>query len=132
MNQFTGKIASIDAQGALRLYRVDLGHEVVFSAIVIQGNEKLEALQIGQALSVVFKETEVVIGIGNPEISLQNRVLGTISRLEKGDVLCKLSLNTLIGDLQAIITANAVAQLKLLEGDEVMALVKTNEVMLAP
>lgn len=132
MNQFTGKIASIDAQGALRLYRVDLGYEIVFSAIVIQGNDKLEALQIGHTLSVVFKETEVVIATGQPEISLQNRILGTISRLDKGEVLSKLTLNTLIGELEAIITSNAVAQLNLELGNEVIALVKTNEVMLAP
>ena len=131
MNRFKGNISSIEVQGALRLYQVDLG-ATTFSAIVISGNSRLEAMGLGDEISVVFKETEVVIGKEAPKVSLQNRIEGTIISIQIESVLSKLSLNTAIGRLEAIITSNAVKQLQLEKGSLVNAMIKTNEVMLAP
>ena len=86
----------------------------------------------GEETSVLFKETEVTIGL-NQElgVSQQNQIPGTIVTLDKGKLLARLDISSICGPIKAIITANAVEQLKLEVGTKVKALIKTNELMLS-
>ena len=89
-------------------------------------------LGLGNRIQVIFKETEVIIAKGDTSaVSLQNQIKGQISRINKGDLLSKIEVNTNIGIVKSIITSNAVQQLELKEGEEVIAMIKSNEIMLA-
>ena len=90
-------------------------------------------LKVGKQVDIIFKETEVIIATGTAlKISLQNRFKGPVKRIETGELLSKVVVSSAAGDITSIITTNAVQQLELETGVEVTALVKTNEVMLAP
>jgi molybdopterin-binding protein len=87
-------------------------------------------LQKGKAITVIFKETEVIIGTGtNHTISMQNKFVGPIISIESKALLSKLIIETSVGKITSIITTNAVKQLKLIVGLEVTAMVKTNEIL---
>lgn len=130
MNIIKGQIASIKTSGSLSIVEVTAG-ENKFKTIVIDTSETAEYLQTGNNVKLLFKETEVAIGIGDlSNISLQNRIAGTIKKLEIGDLQAKITLETEVGIVKSIITADAAQQLNLKEGMVAKALIKTNEVML--
>jgi molybdopterin-binding protein len=84
-------------------------------------------------VDVLFKETEVVIGDQQDHrISLQNRISGTLETLETGKLLSCLTIGTAAGKIRATISTDAVLDLKLTPGDQLMAMVKLNEVLLSP
>ena len=131
MNLLTGVIEHIDISGNLSLIGIKVG-ECQFKSIVVETPKTVDYLIVGGPVNVMFKETEVIIGIGdNMQISLRNKMDSTISSIEKGKLLTKLVLQTNAGEVISIITTNAVENLNLTEGAKVMAMVKTNEILLA-
>lgn len=130
MNIINGEIASIKTSGSLSVVEVTVG-ENKFKTIVIDTPDTVEYLKIGNMVKLLFKETEVAIGIGDmSNISLQNKIAGVITKLELGDLQSKITLKTEIGSIKSIITSDAAQQLNLKEGIVANALIKTNEVML--
>ncbi len=131
MNALTGKITQISTDGKLSIAHV-LVNDVVMSAIIIDTPETLDYLKLGQEVQVIFKETEVILGIGNQEgISLRNKLPGVINKIQKGVLLSKVVIDTSAGLVTSIITSNAVGQLALDVGSKVTAMIKTNEIMLS-
>ena len=132
MNSFKGEITHIEQEENLALIKIRVG-EIYFTTIVIDSPETAPYLQIGYPVQVLFKETEVLIGKGiSPgTISLQNKIACTIQKIEKGKLLSKLVLESPVGRVVSIITTQAVQLLQLQQTDAVMAMVKTNEIMLA-
>ena len=131
MNSLKGEIEHIDISGNLSLVGIKVG-DCQFKSIVVETPESVDYLRVGGAVDVLFKETEVIIGIGdNMQISLRNKMISTITSIEKGKLLAKLVLQTNAGEVISIITSNAVENLNLKEGLQVMAMVKTNEILLA-
>jgi len=131
MNALKGEISAIEVHGKLSLVSINLG-VTTFKSIVIETPDTAGYLQEGKSITVLFKETEVVIGRqGKQQISLQNRLDCEITSLEKGELLSKLRLKRQDLEITSVITTNAVNQLNLSEGSQVTAMVKTNEVMLS-
>lgn len=131
MNQLKGKIKSIETSGSLSLVRVEVV-DILLTAIIIDTPATVDYLNIGESIKVIFKETEVIIGKGiNHQISLRNKLIGKIKKIELGDLLSKIIIETPAGDITSIITSNAVRNLEFNLGDEVTAMIKTNEMMLS-
>lgn len=131
MNILTGKIEKLTVRGSLTLIGIEV-NGIGMSAIVIDTPVTAPYLKIGNTITAVFKETEVIIGKGNTDnISLRNKFKGTIAILENKELLSKLTINTSVGKICSIITSNAVNQLNLEVGSEVTAMIKTNEIMLS-
>ena len=131
MNSLQGEIESIQVQGELSLVKV-IVPGAVLSTIVIDTPATAPYLVSSGKVRVLFKETEVIVAKGvNLAISLQNRLPGVILSIEYGELLGKLTLETQAGKVTSIITTNAIRQLELLQGDRVMAMIKTNEIMLS-
>lgn len=130
MNAVDGIIIAIKSSGSLSQVEVIAGKHK-FKTVVIDTPETNDYLRLGHQVKLLFKETEVAIGIGDlSNISLQNRIFGTILKLELGELQGKVTLETTIGVVKSIITADAVEQLQLREGMDAVALIKTNEIML--
>ena len=103
------------------------------TAIVIDTPGTAAYLQQGQPVQVLFKETEVIIAKAfSGQISVQNKFCCTIKTVEKGKLLAKLVLDYAGASISSVITVNAVNTLALAPGDTVTALVKTNEISIAP
>jgi molybdate transport system regulatory protein len=131
MNILKGTIEKLTISGSLTLIGIKV-KTIDMSAIVIDTPKTAPYLKIGNTITVVFKETEVIIGKGNTdEISLRNKFKGTIEILESKELLSKLTINTNVGKISSIITTNAVKQLKLELGTAVTAMVKTNEILIS-
>jgi molybdate transport system regulatory protein len=131
MNILKGHIAEIKVNGDLSIVRVNVAGSI-FSTIVIDTPETASFLKLSNEVKIIFKETEVIIGVGDMSgISLRNKIVGTVSRIDADILLSKLTLTTSLGEISSIITSNAVEQLKIKLGMEVTAMVKTNELILS-
>ncbi len=131
MNSLQGEIIQVDISGNLSLVGIKVG-ECHFKSIIIETPDTVDYLHIGGCVEVLFKETEVIIATGeNLQISLRNKMISTITSIDKGLLLTKLVLQTNAGEIISIITSNAVDNLNLTEGKQVTAMVKTNEIILA-
>ncbi len=131
MNILTGNITHIETSEALSLVKIAVG-ETVFTSIVIDTPETLDYLNIGNEINFYFKETEVIIAkTEDLKISLQNKIPCTISNINEGKILTEIKLKFKQNTFHSIITTTACKQLNLQVNDEVLALVKTNEISIA-
>jgi len=128
LNTLRGYITDIEVHQQLSLVKVDIKGISLTSVIL---NDGVYTPKAGEEAKVLFKETEVTIGLDQDlPVSQQNQIPGTISKLEVSKLLSRLSIESTAGTIHAIITTNAVQQLQLQEGLKVKALIKTNELML--
>ena len=131
MNTVKGKIVDISVHGSLSLVRINVSGSLI-SSIVIDTPDSLEYLRIGQSIKAIFKETEVIIA---PEdigpISLQNRFVCEVLRIERGGLLSRIDMTSDLGQITSIITTRAVDEMGLKAGITVTAMIKTNEVMIS-
>ena len=131
MNSFRGTITDVTTSGPFSRIKIDVSG-VTFTSIVTDTPESCPYLTLGHEVKVIIKESEVIIAVGErPAISLRNQIPGVIKSIDVGDLLGKLTIHTSLGDLVSIITAESVHTLGLEEGKPVLAMIKTNEVMIA-
>ena len=131
MNILKGHIDSIKVNGDLSIVKVRVGSSV-FSTILIDTPETAPYLFVDNEVKIIFKETEVILGVGDMSgISLRNKMKGKVSHIESDTLLSKVSIDTEMGTITSIITSNAVKQLQIVQDMELTAMVKTNELMLS-
>ena len=132
MNNIPGIIHSIQSESHLSLIRIK-AFEDMFSSIVVDTPATAPYLIMEGPVNMVFKENEVAIAKAfSGQISLQNRFVCVIKKIEKGKLLCKVLMNYNEHNIISVITSNAATQMDLTVGDTVIALVKTNEISLSP
>lgn len=131
MNILSGTITDIKICSALSLVKVET-QSITLSSIIIETPNTVDYLKVGNEIDVLFKETEVILSTASSlPISLQNRIPCVIKKIKKGELLCSIILLFKEEEITSIITRNAVNTLGLEEGMEVLAMIKTNEMMLA-
>lgn len=131
MNVLQGNIISMKTSGRLTIVTLDLNH-VLIQSIIIENTDTVSYLKEGNPIKVMFKETEVVIGKGNEiPVSMENQIQGKITALEKGELLCSISLDTKAGPIKATLTSESASRLKLKIDETVTAMIKTTEIMLS-
>lgn len=130
MNILEGKITAINGEPSLSIVKV-LVHGHTFSSVVLDSPDTVAYLREGNCVKLLFKETEVVLGVpGEFRISLQNKLLCRIKKIHRGKILSRVELDFNESHLESIVTLRAIQDLELEEGQEVIAMIKTNEVML--
>lgn len=130
MNKLSGTIFRIQQAGAILLVDVDVD-EHGFSAMLIESAIEPEWLTAGNAIDLVFKETEVSLAKNlSGTISMRNRMKCTVLHVMRGELLSKISLKFHGYTLTSVVTTRSADSLQLTIGDEVEALVKANEVSL--
>jgi len=131
MNTVNGIISEIQSHEGISLVKVK-SHDATFSSIVLDTPETSGYLKIGTSVKIIFKETEVIISTDlHPNISIQNQLLCRIESIKKGVLLSEINLIFEQQIIKSIITSKACDQLDLKKNDNVMALIKTNEVSLS-
>jgi molybdate transport system regulatory protein len=128
MNRLEAKILRVQSSQHISLVSLEAqGDE--FSCVVIETPETADYLEAGKRVHILFKETEVAIAKGlKGGISLRNRLAATIKTIHKGRVLTELVLDYKGLDIGAIVTSRSADELRLAVGDQVLGLVKANEV----
>ncbi len=130
MNKYKGKIIEIKTDKAFSLVTVVVKDQY-FKSIIIDSPSTLDFLKINHDVEIVFKETEVILALGKQvSISTENQINGVVTLIERSEILSRVSVKTSFGDLNAIITTSSLDLLKLETHCEIIALVKTNEIML--
>ncbi|MFZ9046818.1 MAG: TOBE domain-containing protein [Cyclobacteriaceae bacterium] len=131
MNILPGHISELNEEGKLTIAKVRVRDSEFTSIVINEGNNE-DYLAVDHPINVMFKETEVIIGVGeNLQISLRNQLPGTITKIDQSDLLCKLTMDTTAGVIKSMITRNAVESLRLQVGKKVVAMIKTNEILLS-
>lgn len=130
MNKLTGIITQIQQSGAILLVDVAVdGHG--FSALLIESATHPRWLKTGNTIDLVFKETEVTLAkVLAGIISTRNRMKCRVERIDRGELLSKITLKFQNHIITSAITTRAVEALRLMIGEEVEALVKSNEISL--
>jgi molybdate transport system regulatory protein len=130
MNILTGVITQIQQSGSILLIDVAVdGHG--FSALLIESTSHPKWLQSGNTIDLVFKETEVSLAKNlTGIISLRNRMKCIVKSIDRGVLLSKITMNFLNHTIASAITTRSLDALHLKIGDEIEALVKSNEISL--
>lgn len=132
MNKFEGTIEKVESHGDLSLVTVAIQGGLSVRSIVIETPETAPYLQEGHPISVVFKETEVILcSSETPQISIRNKFPMEIVDVEEGRLLSRVLLRGEAGELASVVPSETISGLGLQPGKKVFALVKTNEVMLS-
>ena len=133
MNAFSGTIGEIRSQDRMSMVTVQVG-EAAVTAVVLETPDTADYLHAGQAVEVLFKETEVVLALPEAQglVALENAWPGTVTALQSGTLLCEVAVATPLGSIVAIITLREAEILSLAVDTPVCVMVKTNEIMLAP
>jgi len=127
MNRLPGRIAALDVCGSIALVDVQVG-ERSYAATVLGDGEAVANWRVGDAVALLFKETEVAIAKNlSGMISLRNRLKGVVTGVERGQVLCKVIFEVDSRSISSIITTRSCKLLQLAVGDEIEGLVKANE-----
>ena len=132
MNKLKGNIEKIISHDGLSLIEVKV-NDVLLKSVVITDSSDDSFLKENEQVELLFKETELIISTDeNPNISLQNQLNCTIDSIKKGEVLSQVYLTFNSNKISSIITTNSVDRLGLNEGKKVIAMIKTNEIMISP
>ncbi len=132
MNRLPGHIVSVKEHGALSAVTVNVGHEVLIQAIVIETSETAAYLQSGKEIIALFKETAVTLDTGTAETnSAQNRITAAVAQIEKGVLLTNVRLRSIVGEIDAVLPTESIERLAITRGAQVTVLIMSNEIMLA-
>ena len=128
MNKLRSIIQKVESSGEISLISLACEGEL-YSALIINSQDSY--LKEGEAVWMVFKETEVSIGKDlRGKISLRNRFPSTITAIDKGQLLSEIKMDFKGNEVVSIITTASCENLDLKEGDRVEGLLKTTELLL--
>lgn len=132
MNHIDGHILAIERQGSIALLDIAWG-QLRMSATILGEAQTLSSWEIGQAVQLQFNEMEVAIAKNlSGQISLRNRLPGTITALEWGHILTRVCFQVQAMSFSAVITTRSARHLQLAVGEEIEGLVKSNEMHVLP
>ena len=130
MNRIDVKITDINTSGGVILVDME-ANNFPMSALLIDIEDNPEWLKRGNTLKVVFKESEVSIAKNlSGNISLRNKLPCIVKDIERGKLLSVVILDFKGKTIHAAITSRSVDSLELKPGNEVLALIKANELAL--
>ncbi|MEV0718677.1 TOBE domain-containing protein [Asanoa sp. NPDC050611] len=132
-NQLDGTILSVSRGEAMAAVKARLASGQELTAAITR--ESADDLQLiaGQPVTMLVKSTDVALATGAVgDLSIRNQLPGRITSLTGGAAMTTLKVAVDGGGaLTAVVTNDAVNDLDLSEGDEVLALVKATEVSVA-
>ena len=130
MNRLPGSIHSIEVHGSIALVDVVVGTHH-FTATLIGASEEASGWLPGMSVTLLFKETEVSLAKNlSGLISMRNRLPCTVTAIERGKLLARVTLDFEGRRLESVITTRSSHALDLAVGDAVEGLVKANEMTL--
>jgi molybdate transport system regulatory protein len=132
-NQLRGTVARVSLGSVMAEVEIDVDGQELVAAVTRHSVERL-GLADGDAVTVLIKATEVMLAKGSgsyDELTTRNQISGKVSAVETGSVMAEVRIAISGGELVAAVTRHSVERLALAAGDDVVALVKATEVMLA-
>ena len=132
MNELPGKINQIQASGNLCVLSILINTQEI-QAIFLENPTHNKQIKVGSDVQVLFKETEVIIAQAEDlKISLSNQLRCIVSTIQIGELLTRVQLTLEEHTINSLIISSHIENLNLQIGDQVFALIKSNEIMIAP
>jgi molybdate transport system regulatory protein len=132
MNRLPGEIAQVETHGSIALVDVTVG-ERRFTATLVGASDEVATWPAGMPVTLLFKETEVALAKNlSGLISMRNRLPATVTAIERGQLLTKVTLAVGGDTVVSIVTTRSSHALALAVGDAVEGLVKANEMTVMP
>lgn len=125
MNKIKAIVEKIERKNSFLLVKLKYEDDK-FISLFLQNSSNF-SIKEGQKVFMLFNESEVSIAKGECKISLRNRFKSRIINIESNNILCLITLKYKNEIIKSLITFNALKDLDLKIGDEVIALVKSNE-----
>ena len=130
-NQLTGKVESIKEGAVNSMVTLNIGSEKVVGTISLESVKEL-GLAIGKEATAIVKATEVMIGKGELKISARNKFTGKVVSISEGKVNSIVTVEVCGGNkISSTISNEAVKELELAIGMEVVTIIKATSVMIA-
>ena len=129
MNKISGEIVEISSSENISLIAVNTGSRVLYS-LIVEIPETAKYLKIGEKIYLLVKETEIALAknIQSSQTSFLNQIDCTVEEIISGKVLSKIVLDCETCRLKAILPSKAIKQMNLKENENVVALIKANEI----
>lgn len=131
-NQIAGTVTAVTPDDVMATVGVHLaGGQDVTAAVTLEGVQEL-GIEVGSAVHVLAKATEVSLTTGPVDgLSIRNRLAGTLTEIVLGTSLANVKVSVDGAEVTAVITREAVEELGLAPGTAVTALIKSTEIALA-
>jgi molybdate transport system regulatory protein len=130
-NIFDGKIVEIRKGVTTSHVRIDVKGQIVTASITEESVEDL-GLKVGEAVKAVIKSSDVFVAVGpDLKISARNIFDGKIIEIRKGVTTSHVRIDVKGQIVTASITEESVEDLGLKVGDEVKAVIKSSDVLVA-
>ncbi|MFF3406275.1 molybdopterin-binding protein [Streptomyces sp. NPDC002742] len=131
-NQLPGTVTSVTPGEVMATVKVrlDAGQEIT-AAVTLEAVQEL-GLTSGSTVRALIKSTEVSLATGRVTgLSIRNQLPGTVTDVASGGAMARVKVQVEGGELTSAITKDAVSELGLSAGSEVVALIKSTEVSLS-
>lgn len=130
-NRLCGTIVDV-TQGQIHAHVQILWKEIPLSVIITRASSEDMRLSVGDTISVLIKGTDIMLAKSfSGMLSARNRAKGVVRQIIQGDVLSKVFVESQGDMLHAIITNTSLKDMDIHNGDEVMAIVKSTELILS-
>lgn len=131
MNKLEGIISNTTTEGELSMVEVKI-QDTVIKSIVVDNPGLSPYLNPGTGVNILFKETEVIIGYGSLQhLSLENRFQCQVVNIKQGTLLSEVKLKFNSSFITGITSSQSLVPLRLDVGQQVLAFVKINEIMIS-
>ena len=132
MNNLSGKIKHIKNSEYLSEVSIELENNSIFNVFLVETPQTASYLVPDKKIKLLFKETEVIISMNlMPEISVQNQLKAEIIKIKSGKILSEIVLKSAVGKIKSLLSSTVLQQMNFAESQEVLILVKANEIMLS-
>ena len=131
-NQLPGTVTAVATGEVMATVKVRLGSGLEITSAITLDSVKDLGIAEGSRVRALVKSTEVALATGPVTgLSIRNQIPGTVVEVATGGAMAGVKVAVEGGELTAAITADAVADLGLVTGSTVVALIKSTEVSLA-
>lgn len=130
-NIFDGKIVAIKKGVTTSHVLIDVRGQILTASITEESVEGL-GLKVGEAVKAVIKSSDVFVAIGpDLKISARNILSGKIVAIRKGVTTAHVLIDVKGQIVTASITEESVEELALKVGEDVLAVIKSSDVLVA-
>jgi molybdate transport system regulatory protein len=132
-NQIRGTVTGVVTGAVMAEVTIAVGVEQIVAVITRHSAERL-GLADGDDVTVLIKATEVMLAKGSEgldRLTTRNQIPGKVTNVQTGNVMAEVTIDAKGNELVAAVTKGSVERLGLAAGDDVVALIKATEVMIA-
>jgi molybdopterin-binding protein len=128
MNRLHAKLESYESEGELSRAVLNFKGKRLYSLLI--DIESMGAICEGEAMEILFKETEVLLATKESLVSASNAFVSKVKRIEKGKILSEVTFDFEGEEVCSLITSASLERLGVTEEKEFLWFVKANEITL--